>query len=299
MNFETTIFGTDTQIFGPAQKNFIEDDIKKNNTTSIKISSEFDLKIGEKFQDNSLKNEKISEKNLKTSKTTDNSNINSKSNDKSIETWLWIDGPAFLNDSLKKLKLDLGQINKSFVEKMGVSELEEKKKAVKNELKKYDFLFESTFNRLPLRNEKEPLRPIYIFYKLIKQYLEKAQIIPNNYSPNISKDSNNNYSGNSKSFENHKKLKLDTSETNKQEKPLKMNINELRKRLEELKKMKNDLRNKLHSFQTNFTKDNNRKIKYHKDIAPVEDDYKTYKEIKMEIQKIEELLNNGKKPIGN
>ena len=74
---------------------------------------------------------------------------------------------------------------------------------------------------------------------------------------------------------------------------MKFSINDLKKKLDELKKTKNELRNKLHNYQQNFTKDNNRKIKYHKDISPVEDDYKRYKELKTEIQKLEEIVNSG------
>jgi len=47
------------------------------------------------------------------------------------------------------------------------------------------------------------------------------------------------------------------------------------------------LREKLHAYQLEFAKANNRKIKYHKDIIPVENEYKRYKEIKADIAKIE------------
>ena len=61
------------------------------------------------------------------------------------------------------------------MEGLGSLELEEKKKIVKNELKRYDCTFESVFNRPPVRNEKEPMRPLYIYYKLIKQSLTKME----------------------------------------------------------------------------------------------------------------------------
>ena len=46
----------------------------------------------------------------------------------------------------------------------------------------------------------------------------------------------------------------------------------------------------MHSYQQEFNKNNNRKIKYHRDIGPVEHEYKRYKEVKMEISQLEEKL---------
>lgn len=216
----------------------------------------------------------------------------------SLEIWLKTEGQTLLQESLKNLKINQNHIHKSSVELMDLQELEEKKKLVKNELKRYDLKFESFFNRSPIRNEKEPMRPLYIYYKMIKQYLgddqtsksnnhieKKTQII---YQNNINNNNKKNNEDNKKS----KSFEI-SNETNKMEKPLKISLNEIKKRLDDLKKLKNDLRNKLHNYQQNFSQDNNRKIKYHKDIAPVEEDYKRYKELKAEIQKIEEVINSS------
>jgi len=46
--------------------------------------------------------------------------------------------------------------------------INEQKKKVKKELKNYDIKFQMTFNRMPNRNEKEPMRPLYIYYKKLK-----------------------------------------------------------------------------------------------------------------------------------
>jgi len=40
-------------------------------------------------------------------------------------------------------------------------------------------------------------------------------------------------------------------------------------------------------YQDEFYKTHNRKIKYHKDVLPVEREYKEYKELKKEIVKLE------------
>ena len=57
----------------------------------------------------------------------------------------------------------------------GLSEddLNEKKKRAKNELKNYDTSFQTAFKRFPNRDEKEPMRPLYIYYKMLKQALDK------------------------------------------------------------------------------------------------------------------------------
>lgn len=218
----------------------------------------------------------------------------------SLEAWLVNEGPGLLQESLKKLKLDENQIHKTSMEGLGVGELEDKKKMVKNELKRYDFTFDGIFNRPPIRNEKEPMRPLYIYYKLIKQSLMKEQGDRSQQSQGSSNHTTNNkeiknsYSNNrTENYQKSKSFEIPNVESNKMERPMKFSINDLKKKLDELKKTKNELRNKLHNYQQNFTKDNNRKIKYHKDISPVEDDYKRYKELKTEIQKLEEIVNSG------
>lgn len=47
------------------------------------------------------------------------------------------------------------------------------KKRVKNELKVYDQAFQSKFNRIPSRSEKEPMRNLYMYYKRLKQAIVK------------------------------------------------------------------------------------------------------------------------------
>mmetsp|Transcript_40359 Transcript_40359/g.35833 ORF Transcript_40359/g.35833 Transcript_40359/m.35833 type:complete len:85 (+) Transcript_40359:555-809(+) len=53
--------------------------------------------------------------------------------------------------------------------------LSREKKFVKDELKNYDTEFKKLFNREPSRDEKEPMRPLYVYYKRLKQYLSKVE----------------------------------------------------------------------------------------------------------------------------
>jgi hypothetical protein len=66
-------------------------------------------------------------------------------------------------------KVDLEQ----YIETMSVEGLANEKKRVKNELKSYDNDFSANFKRQPNHDEKEPLRPLYIYYKNLKGSLTK------------------------------------------------------------------------------------------------------------------------------
>lgn len=57
-----------------------------------------------------------------------------------------------------------------------------------------------------------------------------------------------------------------------------------------MKKLRSQIREKLYVYQNEFTRNNNRKILYHKDILPVEKEYKEYKEIKNQIIQLEAKL---------
>lgn len=46
------------------------------------------------------------------------------------------------------------------------------KKTLKQELKAYNIAFASHFGRQPLKQDKEPLRPVYMHYQLIKQVID-------------------------------------------------------------------------------------------------------------------------------
>jgi hypothetical protein len=124
------------------------------------------------------------------------------------------------------------------------------KRKVKKELKNYDQGFTSQFGRLPTREEKEPMRPLYMFYKKLKQAISKKQ----------------------------------------QERPPTTAVpvsNSVESTLAQLTRERNTLRERLHKYQHEFFLQNHRKIRYHKDIAAVENEYRRYKEVKAEIARLE------------
>lgn len=60
-----------------------------------------------------------------------------------------------------------------YIETMSIEGLANEKKKVKNELKSYDSDFYTNFKRQPNHDEKEPLRPLYVYYKKLKEGLTK------------------------------------------------------------------------------------------------------------------------------
>lgn len=257
-----------------------------------------------------------------------------------LAKWIKKEGPVKLYEALDNLNLDIKSIDRVNLSALTFEQLSNEKKNVKNELKKYDAEFANVFKRNPEREEKEPMRPLYIYYKRIKQYLTKnAGKVRTNKgtsgsisqgNPATDKDGktikgtkNYLYEKENKSygqadrkldssfeaqmskegFKDRNAYNLDDDRRDVYERNYKqpaggkgqgnagmMSQDQIRRQLEEYRAFRLQLREKLHSYQTEFTKNNSRKIKYHKDIAPVENEYKHYKEIKQEILRLESLL---------
>jgi hypothetical protein len=87
--------------------------------------------------------------------------------------WVNSQGKTFLEESLSRLGLDAHKINGKGLNELTVDDLHKEKKAVKNELKQYDITFENMFGRQPCRSDKEPLRPLYMFYRRLKHVITK------------------------------------------------------------------------------------------------------------------------------
>lgn len=76
---------------------------------------------------------------------------------------------------MQKLNLDNSKIQGKHLVSYSMDDLQNEKKRVKNELKVYDQEFINRFKRAPNRTEKEPMRNLYMYYKRLKQYLEKRE----------------------------------------------------------------------------------------------------------------------------
>ena len=58
-----------------------------------------------------------------------------------------------------------------------------------------------------------------------------------------------------------------------------------------IKRERRELREQIETYQQEFEKSNNRRIRYVRDIAPIDGQYRRYKELKAELQRYEEMLN--------
>ena len=89
------------------------------------------------------------------------------------QRWLQVEAVRILDAACKNLRLgsDGQNIERADLVRLGRHELLKEKKLVKHELKRYDTLFKGEFGRLPTRWEKEPMRPLYTYYRKLKQLL--------------------------------------------------------------------------------------------------------------------------------
>ena len=62
------------------------------------------------------------------------------------------------------------------------------------------------------------------------------------------------------------------------------------RRLNDIKNERKGLRTQLDQFQKNFEETHKRKIRYTKDIVPVQNEFKRYKDLKVDIAKLEQVL---------
>ena len=257
----------------------------------------------------------------------------------SVEAWVAIEGPKKLEESLKRLKLDIVSISKINLEELSLEALQAQKRAVKNELKAYDSSFYAAFKKQPERREKEVMRPLYVYYKKLKQHMAKpkpkeVETKSPNMNPHFStvrstgqlSEGSLNRQHQQQLFSSLKNENLLGSNSHtlahqNSKGPSKENVitspiifgskqsgqsigstgtlnyksNQVESsnsKLEELKAERNRLREKLHKYQAEFTKNHNRKIRYHKDIEPIEEEYKRYKNIKSEIARLEGAVQN-------
>lgn len=167
--------------------------------------------------------------------------------------WVRVEGKARLENSFRKLNLDHNSSGGQYLSTFTLEQLLTKKRKVKNELKIYDSNFKSLFSRQPRREEKEPMRPLYMFYKKLKQTISKRP----------------------------------------PEREQFINSAELEGKLGELRAERAELRKLLHNFQVEFSRTNNRKIRYHSDVTPVENEYNRYKQVKADIANYEASLKSA------
>eukprot|EP00347_Sterkiella_histriomuscorum_P022166 403331446 len=90
--------------------------------------------------------------------------------------WVNTKGKKFLEDSKERLQIDTRNylFRNQQLSQLSYEELNKIKRNVKGELKKYDQLFQQIFQKNPAKTDKEPLRPLYMYYKKLKQLIDTA-----------------------------------------------------------------------------------------------------------------------------
>jgi len=295
--------------------------------------------------------------------------------------WRNKEGKEKLEECMKRLNIDEQKIKTKELLKYSLDHILSEKAKVKGELKLYDNEFLKVFGRMPNKQDKEIMRPLYIYYKNLKTVLDQKKQESSNKAMPLDKrpNSGGNIINKQKSTSNDsvisgissgsdmsvttktkgsgttfnnviEKNEKSTSITNNIiSQPSEKNITSTGQGYVSLKQtLANNMNNKdftnnnssttssntnnnniiqkdndylnmellnapskqkekkpnssnvklsyqeLHNYQNSFFKDQNRKVRFYKDILGVEREYNKYKENKTRIQEITELLKNKK-----
>jgi len=210
--------------------------------------------------------------------------------DSGFKCWSAEEGKQRFREGLKRLEIDEATMSHPSLERMNRHELGIEKRRVKQELKRYDADFRKQFSRLPTHTEKEPMRPLYVYYRKLKAMITQAESSKqgrrhgdeggHRFGPSLATIPD---------LEETPQARM-SSQTNNVEDQ----ITALEARIESLQSEKSQVRIKLQAFQEKFVSENSRKIRFHKDILPIEREYRLYKNLKEDITKMESQLRDLK-----
>lgn len=219
--------------------------------------------------------------------------------------WSFQEGRERLRVALARLNLSEEHVAHTNLHRMTRNELMVEKRRVKQELKRYDADFRKQFMRLPTHMEKEPMRPLYVYYRRLKTMITHAeQNRGSSRQPSMGSVNGSDDEGMPLGGANRELATIPDSEATvaqSEETPRSRNggrtansvesqVAAIEARIESLQIEKGTVRAKLQAFQENFVCENNRKIRFHKDILPIEREYRLYKNLKDEISKAEQQL---------
>lgn len=197
-------------------------------------------------------------------------------------TWSPEEGRQRLNVALERLGLKLSDLSGTSDKNREPSN---EKSRVKQELKRYDTEFQKLFSRPPSHSEKEPMRPLYVYYRRLKTLISQSERKLGSKSGD-----NTPRLGGLESIPEQEEAETPQSRTRQKAQSIEDQILKVEGRIESLHNEKASIRSKLQTFQERFVSENNRKIRFHKDILPIEREYRMYKNLKEEIQKAETQL---------
>mmetsp|Transcript_30175 Transcript_30175/g.65939 ORF Transcript_30175/g.65939 Transcript_30175/m.65939 type:complete len:295 (-) Transcript_30175:155-1039(-) len=221
-----------------------------------------------------------------------------------MSSWMPDSGDR-LRDALHRLDLSEDNVAHKNLMWMSRHELGAEKRRVKQELKRYDADFKKQFSRLPSHSEKEPMRPLYVYYRRLKTMI--SQVEQSKYGTRRTGSGAGAGSDDDQGLAPRMSHQPLTTIQDLEETPREARERDLRRggsvedmtaaleaRIESLHSEKGAVRAKLQAFQERFVSENNRKIRFHKDILPIEREYRMYKNLKEEIIKAEAQLRDLK-----
>lgn len=202
--------------------------------------------------------------------------------------WTVEEGKARLQAALHRLDLRKEHVTHHNLHKMSKNDVNFEKRRVKMELKRYDAEFKKTFGRLPNHTEKEPMRPLYVYYRRLKTVigqLDRSSGHRGGSDDDVMRPPREPLS----TIPDQEETPRSPPRSGRRHTP-EDQINAIEARVETLQNEMDFVRTKLRTFQERFVQENNRKIRFHKDILPIEREYRMYKSFKDELIKAEQQL---------
>lgn len=205
--------------------------------------------------------------------------------------WNAEEGRMRLLDALARLGLSESHVAHPNLNKMSRHELANEKRRVKQELKRYDAEFRRQCMRLPTHTEKEPMRPLYVYYRRLKTMISSVEQSRSGRHGGAANAAGSDDEGPGPS-PGQGRLADGRGQREGPGGSVKEQIASIEARIASLQNEKAAVRAKLQAFQEKFLSENQRKIRFHKDILPIEREYRMYKNLKDEITKAESQMRD-------
>jgi len=199
------------------------------------------------------------------------------------------EGKAKLREALQRLGLSESSVNHPSLSTFDSNQLSQEKRRVKQELKRYDSDFQRRVGRVPAHAEKEPMRPLYVYYRRLKTLISHSESGARAGRRGSDDEGTPSQPGPRESLASLRGGRRSSGDPGRAGN-LEDEIGVLEDRIDSLQSEKSTVRAKLQAFQQKFVDENHRAIKYHKDILPIEREYRLYKNLKEEITKAESQL---------
>lgn len=181
------------------------------------------------------------------------------------------------------------------------------KRNLKEELKDYNSSFVAAFNRPPLREDKEPLRPVYVQYHLLKEHIDhlcRKYSLPDSMaesvdlgklpaSQDISDVNGTQRAACDASAPSEFSGSRDHISVGPHTEAQRRQRREREYMLERLQREQRDLGEKLATFHIAFKEKTGRPVRLNADIAPVRNEYRRFVEVSKQIEELSRAVENS------